>query len=152
MCTCVRVQCTQLSKSRKGIFKFASAYSEDTDFPGAERILCWKVLSEASLEKRCFCSHIQIILISTFKNFHSQFFWKFPFPTLPRQFCKSCTKKKPGVFIAMWLRPSQPYTQIPVLPHVGPMTLSKLLNLSDPQFLLFLKRENHDTLFLSGEN
>lgn len=98
-----------------------------------------------------FALTIQIILISTFKSLHSQFFWKFPFPTLPYQFCKSCTKN-PGVFIAMWLRPGQPYTQIPVPPHTGPMTLSKLLNISDPQFLLFLKRDNHNTLFLSGEN
>lgn len=135
---CIWVQCAQLYKREKRNFQICQCPSKRTwIFQYQRKLSFYKFCQRCPWKSVAFAFTLQIILIYIFKSFHSQLFWVFLVLPL-MSVLKVLHKNNPGVVTAMWLKPGQAYTIIPVPPLICCMTLSKLLNLSEPRFLDFL--------------
>lgn len=112
VCKCVGSVHPTLQKSGKEFSNLPVCIKRTQIFQEQMGILFFAKFCQKHPWKRvAFVFTIRIILISTFKSFHSPFFWKFPFPSLIFLPVLKIlhTKKHPGVFITTWLRSSQTY-------------------------------------------
>lgn len=139
---CVRIQCTQLSKRQERNFQICQRLLRRHRSCQEQMGSCFhSFVRDILTEELHLLFNTQVILIFTVKSSHSQFFWTFPFPSVPfLSVLKVLHKNYPGVFIiAMWWKPSQAYIKSQFYHPLAVRPWANCLT-SHPQFLpVFLR-------------